>query len=165
MSYDLSGKLKRYNYLNGELEATYHEMAMKLGLSDSAMRILYAICDNGADCPLQKIRRLSGLSKQTVNSALRKLEQDGIVYLESLGSKNKNVLLTESGRLLAKQTAGRILALENDIFASWPPEDVEKYISLTEAYLCDLRRKACDLPDSRATVAETENNTRIPERS
>ncbi len=145
MSNNLSKDLQRYNYLNGEIEATYHEMAIKLGLSDSAMRILYAICDNGTDCPLQRIRRLSGLSKQTINSALRKLEHDGILYLESPGPKNKKVCLTESGKLLARQTAGRILALENELFASWPPEDVERYIALTETYLRDLRGKARSL--------------------
>ena len=81
---NLSKKLKRYNYLVGEIDATYHELSTKFGLSDSMMRILYTICDNGTDCPLQKICRLTGLSKQTINSALRRLEQEGIVYLEPL---------------------------------------------------------------------------------
>ena len=47
-------KLKRYNYLIGETEATYHEISLKLGLSDSAMKILYAICDNGKSCLLPR---------------------------------------------------------------------------------------------------------------
>lgn len=137
-----SKELKRYNYLSGEIEATYHEISIKLGLSDSAMRILYTICDNGADCPLQEIRRLSGLTKQTVNSALRKLEEEGIVYLEPLGPKHKNVCLTEAGKLLAQQTVGRILELENDIFASWSRDDVTRYLALTEDYLHALQEKA-----------------------
>ena len=43
---------------------------------------------------------------------------------------------------MAKQTACQVLAMENEIFASWPPEDVERYIELTEAYLRDLRNHA-----------------------
>lgn len=144
---NLSGELKRYNYLVGEIDATYHEMSAKLGLSDSMMRILYTICDNGTDCPLQKICRLTGLSKQTINSALRKLENEGVIYLEPLGPKNKNVCLTESGKHLAKQTAGRILMMENAIFAAWPREDMERYITLTETYLQDLRAMARKLTD------------------
>ena len=35
----------RYNYLVGEIDATYHELSTKFGLSDSMMRILYTICD------------------------------------------------------------------------------------------------------------------------
>ena len=139
MSDNFSREMKRYNYLVGEIDATYHEISTRLGLSDSVMRILYTICDNGTDCPLQKICRLTGLSKQTINSALRKLENEGVIYLEPLGPKNKNVCLTESGKRMAEQTAGRIMMMENAIFASWPREDMERYVALTEAYLRDLR--------------------------
>lgn len=147
MSDNFSREMKRYNYLVGEIDATYHEMSTKLGLSDSVMRILYTICDNGTDCPLQKICRLTGLSKQTINSALRKLENEGVIYLEPLGPKNKNVCLTESGKRMAEQTAGRIMMMENAIFASWPREDMERYVALTETYLQDLRAMSCKLTD------------------
>ena len=50
----VSKVMKRYNYLLGELNAVYHEMSLKLGLSDSAMIILYTICDQGERCPLQE---------------------------------------------------------------------------------------------------------------
>lgn len=142
MSVIISKELKRYNHLIGEINAVYHEMSLKSGLSDSAMNILYTICENGTKCPLQEICRLSGLSKQTVNSAIRKLESEGIIYLEPLGQKSKTVCLTENGISLAEQTAGQILRIENDIFASWPREDVENYIKLTEDYLLALRNKA-----------------------
>lgn len=65
------------------------------------MIILYTICDNGESCLLQEISRRSGVSKQTINSAIRKLEKEGIVYLESVGAKNKNVCLTDEGKQLA----------------------------------------------------------------
>lgn len=147
MSDNFSREMKRYNYLVGEIDATYHEISTRLGLSDSVMRILYTICDNGTDCPLQKICRLTGLSKQTINSALRKLENEGVIYLEPLGPKNKNVCLTESGKRMAEQTAGRIMMMENAIFASWPREDMERYVALTGAYLRDLRAMSCKLTD------------------
>lgn len=142
MSVIISKELKRYNHLIGEINAVYHEMSLKSGLSDSAMNILYTICEHGTKCPLQEICRLSGLSKQTVNSAIRKLESEGIIYLEPLSQKSKTVCLTEDGISLAEQTAGQILRIENDIFASWPREDVENYIKLTEDYLLALRNKA-----------------------
>lgn len=150
MSVIISKELKRHNHLIGEINAIYHEMSLKSGLSDSAMSILYTICERGTECPLQEICRLSGLSKQTINSSVRKLESEGIVYLESLGPKSKKVCLTEKGSLLAEQTAGQILRIENDIFASWPQEDVEKYITLTEAYLLALRSQAAAAPITKA---------------
>lgn len=134
--------MKRYNYLFGEMEAIYHEMSLKVGLSDSAMRILYAVRDNGERCPLRNICRYSGLSKQTINSALRKMEAEGILYLEPAGLKNKNVCLTEAGKLLTARTAGRIYEIENDIMESWPKEDVQTYLELTERFLRALQDRA-----------------------
>jgi DNA-binding MarR family transcriptional regulator len=139
---DTSKALKRCNYLFGEIDRVYHEISLKLGLSDSAMKILYTICDNGSRCLLQNVCRQSGLSKQTVNSALRKLETEGFVYLESVSSKNKRVCLTETGKRLGERTAGRLIEAENAIFASWSREDVEKYLSLTEMFLKDLENRA-----------------------
>lgn len=142
MENKISKDLKRYNYLFGETGAAYHEIYLKLGMSDSAISILYAVLENGASRPLQQVCHYTGLSKQTINSALRKLEAEGIIYLEMAGPKNKNVCLTEAGKILAEKTAGKVLAIENEIFASWPQEDVDKYLELTEAYLLALKDKA-----------------------
>lgn len=144
-----SKELRRYNYLSNEIAAAYHELSLKLGLPDSSMIVLYAICDQGDSRLLRDICRNSGISKQTVNSALRKLEKEGIVYLEAAGSKNKRVCLTPQGKLLAGQTAARITEIENDIFSSWQKEDVEKYLELTERYLNDFRERGKNIAARR----------------
>lgn len=145
MNIHSSKELKRYNYLVSEIDAAYHETALKFGVTDSAMTVLYTICDNGDSCPLRDIIRNSGSSKQTINSALRKLEADGIIYLEPISSKNKTVCLTEQGKALADQTARKIVDIENDIFSSWSPEDVDKYLELTERYLRDFKERTKNL--------------------
>ncbi|MDE6602939.1 MAG: winged helix-turn-helix transcriptional regulator [Lachnospiraceae bacterium] len=139
MKIQSSKPLKRYNYLVSEIDAVYHEISQKLGISDSVSIVLYTICDLGDPCPLKSICRSSGISKQTINSALRKLEAEGILYLEPDGHKAKTVCLTEKGRALADRTAGKIIEMENDIFSSWAEEDVNLYLELTERYLRDLK--------------------------
>ena len=95
----LSEDMKRFNYLANEIDNAYHEAALKLHLSDSSMLILYAICSGGKNYyPLCDIYNLSGVSKQTLNSALRKLESEGIVYLKLFGGKKKLIYLTEKGK-------------------------------------------------------------------
>ena len=91
---------------------------------------------------MSRICRQTGLSKQTVNSAIRKLEEGGIIYLEAMDGKAKEVCLTPSGKALSRRTARRILELENEILASWPPEAVAQYLALTERFLLALREKA-----------------------
>lgn len=140
-----SKDLKHFNHLITEMDAAYHDISLKLGLSDSAMSILYTICNYGESCLLQDICRQSGLSKQTINSALRKLETENILYLEMAGAKSKRVTLTDAGKALAQRTALQVINTENEIFASWSREDVEKYLELTEGYLTALKEKAKQL--------------------
>lgn len=140
-----SKELRRYNYLAGELDAAYHEINVKLKMSDSAMTILYAICDQGEACLLRDIYGQFGVSKQTINSALRKLEEEKLVFLEAVDAKNKRVCLTTKGKETANRTAKRIIEVENDIFSSWEEEEVEKYLELTERYLRDFRERSSKL--------------------
>lgn len=140
-----SKELKRYNHLANEIDGTYHEMSLKLGLSDSAMIILYTICNQGDHCLLADICRWSGLSKQTINSALRKLEEEGIVYLEGMDGKKKRACLTEEGKRTAERTVVKLIEIENGILASWPREELEWYLELTERYLVALKGKVKDL--------------------
>ncbi len=142
----ISDGVQRFNHMIGEIEAVYHEIAWKQGLSDSVFEILYTICNYGDCCMLKDICRNSGLSKQTINSALRKLEKEGMVYLELADARHKMVYLTEEGKCLAKRTAGTVIAAENEILASWKQEDVETYLSLTRRYLLAFQEKARNLP-------------------
>lgn len=142
MEYIPNESMKRYNHLLGELQAVYHDISNKLGMSDSASLVLYTICNAGGKCPIHTICKESGLSKQTVNSALRKLEQQQIVYLEAADKRAKTVCLTEEGKAYSQKTAVRIIEIENDIMHSWDKHDVELYLALTEKFLLDLKAKA-----------------------
>ena len=93
-------------------------------------------------CPLRDICAFSGLTKQTVNSALRKLEAEGSVTTESSGARHKTVTLTPKGAELAEKTVAKVIEIENEILGSWPAEDLEKYIRLTEEFLVSMRARA-----------------------
>lgn len=137
--------MKRFNYLTTEIDAAYHEAALKLGMSDSAMLILYTICNNGEECLLNDITRLSGISKQTVNSALRKLESEDILYLETFSGRKKKISLTNKGKALVKDTVLRVIKIENEIFGSWEATERQKYIELTQKYLSSFKEKIKEL--------------------
>lgn len=145
MSDVVSKSLKRLNNIISETDALYHEASFRLGISDSACMILYSICLSGRSCPLSRIVKSTGLNKQTVNSALRKLEKDGMVYLEAADGRSKIVCLTDDGVLLASRTAGKIIEIENEILSSWPEEDIRRYFELSERFLEDLGRKMAEL--------------------
>lgn len=133
--------LQRINYLTAEIDAAYHDAAKKMGISDSAMQILYAVCNYGEPCPLREVTRLLGISKQTINSALRKLESEGILYLKPFGLKKKMIYLTPLGKSLAQQTVLRLIEIENEILDSWSKEDQEIYVSLMKRFLDQFNEK------------------------
>ena len=141
MEKQINVEMKRMNYLTNEIDGAYHEAALKLGLSDGGMMILYTICNNGDTCLLNDITRLSGI----INSALRKLENEVIVYLENFSGRKKKVCLTDKGKTLAKDTVLRIIAIENDILTSWTEEELSLYIELTERYLSSFKEKIEEL--------------------
>lgn len=132
---------RRYNRLLSEIDEVYHEVAIRQGFSDSAMAILYALSDNDGQCRLPELIKSAGLNKQTANSALRKLEQEDIVYLEPAGGKSKRVCLTEKGLATVHETVERVLDVEKEIYSSWSQEEWELYVQLTERYLNQLREE------------------------
>lgn len=134
-------EIRRYNRLISEIDEVYHEVAIRQGFSDSAMSILYTLSNNDGQCRLPELIKLSGVNKQTVNSALRKLEKEDIVYLEPAGGKSKRVCLTEKGFSTVHETVDRVLDAEKKIYSSWSREEWELYVQLTERYLFQIQEE------------------------
>lgn len=132
---------KRYNYLVMETDAAYHDASLKLGLSDSVSIILYTICNHNGECLLGDICRLAGIKKQTLNSAVRKLEAEEIVYLKAADGKKKYVCLTEKGKALSEKTVLKLIGIENEILESWTEEERDCYVKLAEKYLKSFKEK------------------------
>ena len=72
---------------------------------------------------------------------LRKLENEDIIFLEAANAKNKRVFLTQKGKQLSSETAGKIIDAENRILADWGPETSEQYLALNERYLKCLQKE------------------------
>ena len=148
MGYRPSQEMRRYNHLVGEIDGVYHEMSRKLGLSDSAMLVLYTIYAYKGGCPLREICRSSGLSKQTVNSSIRALEKQGLICLVPGRGREVHLYLTERGRRLAEEKILPAMEVENQSLAELG-EDAAALLSLQQRYLEIFRRRI------RALIAET----------
>lgn len=132
-------RIRKINYLSAELDAIYHRASLKLGISDSVSIILYNIYESGDGCLLSDIYKKTGISKQTVNSALRSLERDGILYLEPYKGNAKKIRITEQGTAYIEQTVARLYQAECDAYRSWTEEEMSQYVALMEKYNRCLR--------------------------
>lgn len=141
MAQNRQQEIHRINYLVSEMDSFYHQASLKLGISDSISIVLYAIYDAGQDCLLSDIYKKTGISKQTINSAIRSLEARDILYLEQHIGRSKKILLTEKGKEFIEKTAARIYQAEMQAFDTWTDEEIDTYIRLMEKYAHCFRQQ------------------------
>lgn len=131
----------RMNCLASDLDSLYHQAAQKMGVSDSVMFVLYALYENKGMIPLNDIRKITGISKQTLNSAIRKLENEGIIYLQQKSGRAKTVCLTENGKEYVNQTVARLFAAECSAFHEWTTEEIFRFLHFMEKFNTDFRQQ------------------------
>lgn len=133
--------LIQYNSLYKEIDDIYHSLARHYGLSDCALWILYTVIDIEEDYTQNKICEQLSLSKQTVNSALKKLEKDGYIKLELApgNQKNKLVRLTKQGNIFANKAIGSVMTMEQNAFCHLTEEERTIFLNLYEKYVAKLQ--------------------------
>lgn len=134
-------KMRAINCAISETSSVYHDVAQILEINDSELSILYVLRGFGDNMKLKEVIRLSGLCKQTVNSAVRKMENSGTILLSPENGKNKVVTLTEKGKQLAEKTADKVIKLERLVFSGWTKKDLDDYVRLSEKYLHEFKNR------------------------
>lgn len=135
-----SSQAREYLHISGEIDSIYHEIALKFGISDSVLNVLYVICEKGNQCLQSDIFRLTGMSRQTINTAIRKLEKDEIVFLEQGTGRNTIVCLTEKGKVFCSKNIIPLFNIEDKIWNEWTDEERKQYLAFEQKY-CDSLKK------------------------
>ena len=141
MNKKIYDKVHLINHIISEMESLYHQVSLKMGISDSVSIVLYTIHVTEGICLLSNIYKKSGISKQTVNSAIRRLEDEGILYLEEHTGRSKKIILTEIGNKYINKTVAKLYEAEVQAFESWTKEEINTYVNLMEKYKDCFRKK------------------------
>ena len=141
----MSRQLIEFNHIYKEFNDVYREAAMKVGLSLSGFDILYAICEMGDGCLQRDICQMCCIPKQTVNSSIRKLEQDGYLTLEKGKGRDMHIHVTEKGQQLMEDKIYPVISAENHAFSSMSEEECKKMLELYEKYNTALKAKVQEL--------------------
>lgn len=132
--------LSEYNSIIRENDEIYREAAKTLGLSDCTFWILYTLWEQQGALSQSELCSALYQPKQTVNSALKKMEREGCVRLtEMKDRRNKQVALTEKGKTLARDTVELVLVAEEKAYLELEEEEQEKFIALFHKYTDLLR--------------------------
>lgn len=159
MSSNGKEQVRRLNCLTNDMDMLYHQAARKLGVSDSVLCVLYVLYEKGSGCLLADICQESGLHKQTINSALRQLEKEAVLYLAQDKGNAKRVFLTEKGQARISQTAARLYEAECRVFAQWTEEEADTYVRLMKKYICSLEAQITGM---ECASPSAEENPAVP---
>lgn len=130
-----------------EEDSVYHSAAVKFGMSDTAMWILYVLSEPDSCVTQQDLCRQGSFPKQTVNTAISNMVKNGYVTLEPIpGSRNqKRILLTDAGRKLAAVTVDKLRMAEEMAYDALTAEELESYLALSKRLTDSLKKEISKL--------------------
>lgn len=119
----------------------YHRLARAYGLPDCAFWLLYTLRSEEAPLTQTQLSEQLSLPKQTVNSALKKLVEEGVLRLEAADGnlKNKRVCLTEAGEAFLRRTVDRVFGVESAAAARLTEEERSALVALSQKLLDAFR--------------------------
>ena len=129
------GALVEFNRICKENNEIYHGVTRALGLTDCAFWILYTLRESEGEYTQRDLCAVLCEPKQMVNSALKKLEQEGLLELRPMSDKrSKRVHLTVRGRHLASQTVDLVLEAEYDSIGELSAKEQSNLLYLYKKY-------------------------------
>ena len=132
---------QEFNRLYKELDDLYHDAALKAGISDSGLTILYTVCRMGDGCLQRDVCEQACISKQTVNSGIRKLEKEGYIYLEQGKGRDKHIYLTDVGKDFSRQHVCLLAEMEDNAFGTLDLAEQKELLRLVGKYVNHFRER------------------------
>ena len=146
----MNTKLIAYNNIIKENDKIYRDLTKQLGLSVCAFWILYALREDIKPLTQSKICEMLHETKQTVNSALKKLNLDGYITLSSGNDRrSKCISLTEKGLRLAAETVDLVMTAEQNALSEFTEAELDTFISLFDKYTQTLKQKTKNIGGSK----------------
>lgn len=134
--------LLEYNGLYKENDELYRNVAKAMGLSDCAFWILYFLREGKRELNQSELCSVLYVPKQTVNSSLKRLEEDGMIELrEGTDKRSRLVRLTQKGTELAAGTVDRVLQAELQAMGNMTAEERAAFLGLFHKYTNLLKQE------------------------
>ena len=141
----ISNPLKEFNRIYKKTNEIYHDIALRLGLSDSAFDILYSISELGDGCLQNDICNATCIPKQTIHSSIRQMEKSGYLTLSSGKGRSMHITLTDLGKSLLERTIYPVMQMEGEAFHCMTDEECQQMLALFGKYIQALGDAAKNL--------------------
>lgn len=143
MEENLNKLISLYNMLYKATDEIYGKLARFFGMSDTNFWILYFLRENGKTTQ-SELANLLSIPKQTVNTALKRLEEDNIISLDVNPSNNRNKLLklTSHGEQYVRDTIDRVFDMELRAFSRFDEKERDTFLFLAQKHVDTLGTEA-----------------------
>lgn len=138
----LLDQLQVFNELWKEQDDIWQAAAKKSGISDTAFWVMYVLTvDTGAPLTQSDMCDRWYIPRQTCNSAVKKLQMDGLVELSTAQGRGntKYVTMTDAGRAFADKYIQPLADAGISSFAGFSDEERELLISFMRRMLDNLK--------------------------
>lgn len=129
--------LTAFNQAHKKMNVIYHNYAKSVGLSDAAFWLIYSLYEHGYPCTQRELCESWFYAPQTINSALKALEEKGIITLEATPNnrKNKQVRFTEIGDELVREKLVPLVQAEERSFERLDEEERSRLLEITQKHI------------------------------
>lgn len=129
--------LSEFNRAHKRLNVLYHNYAKKAGMSDAAFWLMYSLYEKGGPCTQTELCEAWFFAPQTINSALKSLEKQGLIALELVPNsrKNKQFFFTEEGEKLVKEKIAPLVLAEEQSFLRLDEQERNTLLTITKKHI------------------------------
>lgn len=138
-------KLYEYNNVLKSIDDCYRNIAKRYGFSEAAFWTLYTLRMEPGNITQSDVCTVLYQPKQTVNSALKKLESEGYITLTPAGAHTKNISLTKSGTKLCEQTVDKVIEAECAALGNMTDDESENMTALMKLYSVLLKSQTAKI--------------------
>ena len=120
-----------------QADALYSKWAARNGINYFVLLALWVLYGNEAGMTQKSISHHYGWPKQTTNSVIRSLKQEGYVALiaEQADKREKRVILTEKGRCHAEKVLTPLFQLEDRVYGNIQKERLEDMVRTLQLFI------------------------------
>ena len=135
MGYKISNKVKYIHKILCETEKIYYSMLKHAQITDSEYVLLFSLLESDEGCSQKDIADNTYISTKTLNSAVKKLQQKGLISLTRAKYPNMILNLTPKGKEYIKEKMLPLIETENKILQNVTDEDFNNFTNLVAKYM------------------------------
>ena len=132
MDYKISNKIAYLHKILCQTEKIYYSFLNDKNITDSEYVLLFSVLQLGEGCSQKDIADNTFISKKTLNSTVKKMEQEGVIKLKPGKYPNMHIFLTPKGKKYIEEKMIPIMEAEEKILDEISLDDFNYFASIIE---------------------------------